>query len=914
MKVNLPLNLSSSLWRNIEGINQHDKFEQMKHSSLPEGVGMNKCKTLLSKANKVALSGIFLLFSFFLFSPGLFAQITGQDRGNGVRDNIRKKVAIAKTAGKVFEQVKLFDDNSKSGVENFKEQVSKGVTFDINLQLTADFLENKYEQVTLEIPGAEGSGPMLLELVRSKVLANDFNLFTSGAPKVPVKYDGGIHYQGIVAGNKESLVAISVFPEMVMGLIVTKQGNYNLGRVEGQHKKHILFLNADLKENEQFICGTVDDGISYLPSQLANNPLAFVSSCPVRVYVEIDNSVYLGWSSNLTNTTNFVTGLFNQSFVIYANEDIEMVISELVIWTTPDPYASGNTSGFLTQFQANTGAFNGDIGHLIALQNIGGLAAGFAGLCNPNTDLSLCFSGLSGLGFNTVPTYSFNVFLIAHEMGHLLGSRHTHACVWNGNSTAIDGCFGSTEGGCALPPSPAGGGTIMSQCHNSVGIDFTQGFGPQPGNVIRNSVSNAACLTSCCVATTIITCPANITVNNTSGLCGANVTFPPATANGTPAPTITYSNASGSFFAVGTTTVTATATNDCGTASCTFTVTVNDNEPPVITAPPVFSCFEAGNFGCSISLGASATDNCELQSLNSNAPACFPLGTTTVTWTATDINGNVSTKTQTVTRNPEINVNICAGPTRTIYRGTTSGVGPFGPQSVKLTSTASGGTPGYSYSWLPVAGLSNSNIANPVASPAVTTTYTLTVTDSKGCTRSLGITINVLPLSAAVCSGSADNVKFLVCHIPIELPSIPVNICISVNALKAHLTTGTVGHKNCYLGPCQQLCFSTASATRAIVSVPVKVNEVTMADETEGFKVIVYPNPSASDFIIQVNSNSDEPVTIRIMDVTGLVRSVRTINSKTNTIKMGGDLIGGTYIAEVIQGSNRKVVKLTKLN
>jgi hypothetical protein len=45
----------------------------------------------------------------------------------------------------------------------------------------------------------------------------------------------------------------------------------------------------------------------------------------------------------------------------------------------------------------------------------------------------------------------------------------------------------------------------------------------------------------------------------------------------------------------------------------------------------------------------ATADNCSVATVTSNAPATFPLGTTTVTWTVTDGSGNVTTCTQTIT-------------------------------------------------------------------------------------------------------------------------------------------------------------------------------------------------------------------------------------------------------------------------
>ena len=112
----------------------------------------------------------------------------------------------------------------------------------------------------------------------------------------------------------------------------------------------------------------------------------------------------------------------------------------------------------------------------------------------------------------------------------------------------------------------------------------------------------------------VITCPANITRSNDPGQCGAIVNFTvTATDNCTSIVTVTVVPASGTFFAVGTTTVNARATDAAGnTATCSFTVTVNDVEPPVIhnlaVTPPVL--WPPNHKMKNITANYTSTDNC----------------------------------------------------------------------------------------------------------------------------------------------------------------------------------------------------------------------------------------------------------------------------------------------------------------
>ncbi len=148
-----------------------------------------------------------------------------------------------------------------------------------------------------------------------------------------------------------------------------------------------------------------------------------------------------------------------------------------------------------------------------------------------------------------------------------------------------------------------------------------------------------------------ITCPANVSQGNDPTECGATVNYP--APNAVSCGTVTCVPAAGSFFPVGSTMVT------CSTQagpSCSFTVTVDDTENPVITCPADITVGnDPGLCSAVVDPGtATVTDNCpgvtvmgtRSDNLALNAP--YPVGSTTITWKATDAANNMSTCVQTI--------------------------------------------------------------------------------------------------------------------------------------------------------------------------------------------------------------------------------------------------------------------------
>jgi len=152
----------------------------------------------------------------------------------------------------------------------------------------------------------------------------------------------------------------------------------------------------------------------------------------------------------------------------------------------------------------------------------------------------------------------------------------------------------------------------------------------------------------------IVNLPSNININNDADSCGAVVNWTePTSADNCPGSTIvqTLGNANGAFFSVGDTTVMYTVTDASGNSiNDSFTVTVNDAQIPTIQDCPSNISKPSDLGTCSTTVSwtePSATDNCTNSGAiiwtKSHLPGdTFAVGTTTVTYIATDEAGNNS--------------------------------------------------------------------------------------------------------------------------------------------------------------------------------------------------------------------------------------------------------------------------------
>jgi hypothetical protein len=360
------------------------------------------------------------------------------------------------------------------------------------------------------------------------------------------------------------------------------------------------------------------------------------------------------------------------------------------------------------------------------------------------------------------------------------GSSNTYSSVGSEGGATLS--WSIVPGGSASINGPANGSTVnvVAGSSGSYTVALT---------VTKNGCSKT-CSKTVTINTCTITCPANVTVNNKPGYCGAYVSYPPATKSGScGSGSLYYSKPSGSWFPVGTTTVNVSGSG----ANCSFTVTVIDNQSPVISGVSVSPSvlWPADHSWRTIKVNYSATDNCSKDcelTVTSNEP---------VSGTGS---GDLSPDWQIIN-----------------------------DHKVKLRAERKSNGTGRIY------------------------TIKITCTDASGNKSTKTATVTV----------------------PLTAPN------------------------NYRMGSTELIADSQEK----------KLNPESL---NGGFTTEVMPNPAQGYFNLVINGNSTDPVNVRISNTAG-VELMRLKTVTGNVLRLGENLVQGMYIIEVIQGSEKRVLKVVKL-
>lgn len=489
-------------------------------------------------------------------------------------------------------------------------------------------------------------------------------------------------------------------------------------------------------------------------------------------------------------------------------------------------------------------------------------------------------------------------------------------------------------------------------------------------------------------------------LNNEPGKCGATVTLekPVATDN---CGILSISNDAPAVFPVGTTIVTWTVT-DMGNYKVKVkqTVTVTDAEQPLINAPSDLAvATDAGKSTATVVIGnASVSDNCGIASLTNNVPAVFPIGTTNVIWTVTDVHGNTASATQTVTvmkdlagpvfvnmpsnitvscenvpaaTTPIVTDNLDPSPVITLVQTSTQGT------SMNLSSR-------YNYTitrtWTATDHSGNKSTAKQVitvidrTAPVITAqsivagndnnicgaavNYNVAVTDNAGCPLTVTYSkpsgsvfatgITTVTVTAKDVSGNTSSASFTIQVNDVQKPVIkaPGDVTVTLDNKNTSNSISASGVKlgnpstsdNCGVSAVSNNAPSsyalgvttvtwtvkdnagnTSTATQ-IVTVNRRKSNVTedgkmaaVTEENNSLMITVAPNPSRNYFTLKLQSGKPDIISLRVMDINGRVVEVKGGLMPGSSVQIGNDYPAGYFVAEMIQGNERKLVQLIKV-
>jgi hypothetical protein len=199
------------------------------------------------------------------------------------------------------------------------------------------------------------------------------------------------------------------------------------------------------------------------------------------LYVEADHKLFQDFNNNSQDLTNWINQTYQCVSFLFYREGVNLELTDLFIWDTPDdavypplgPNPFGMAGTLIDYFKSRPLTTTSFFRQLISSKgNVSGIAEWSSDADGYNVDFPILsrYSTVIVSPNQSPPTNSTNVsdmnqniLAITHELGHNLGSQHTHACRWWKSKTnqpiaRIDSCFGS---------SPPTGNQSSSGCFNN---------------------------------------------------------------------------------------------------------------------------------------------------------------------------------------------------------------------------------------------------------------------------------------------------------------------------------------------------------------------------------------------------------------------------------------------------------------